>query len=125
MSTHTSDTTLEKIVSLCKRRGFVYPSAEIHMFVLLITNHSYCIHACNLLLNNLAKSSPSCVVFLCCGIWLLMILHWISNICWQKCKRRHIKIKKSIPSYIPNMDQIITSNNNNNNGEGIDNKKQQ
>ncbi|MBA2307597.1 glycine--tRNA ligase, partial [Candidatus Dependentiae bacterium] len=30
MTTKTSSATLEKIVALCKRRGFIYPSADIY-----------------------------------------------------------------------------------------------
>ncbi|MDD4271456.1 MAG: glycine--tRNA ligase [Patescibacteria group bacterium] len=53
MTNKKDDTTLEKIVSLCKRRGFVYPSSEIYGGLAAIYDYG---HYGTLLKNNIRDS---------------------------------------------------------------------
>jgi len=53
MANKKDDTTLEKIVSLCKRRGFVYPSSEIYGGLAAIYDYG---HYGTLLKNNIRDS---------------------------------------------------------------------
>lgn len=53
MSNKKADTTLEKIVALCKRRGFVYPSSEIYGGLAAIYDYG---HYGTLLKNNIRDS---------------------------------------------------------------------